>query len=133
MLNELPLADILIVEDETCLRELLRMVLTREGYAVRLVKNGQEAVDYLTAGGRPSLILLDMMMPVLDGPGFLGWFQMNAQLAGKPKIVVLSAFEPQTRPDMALPGFDKVSAFVMKPVVVHELLKAIRQILQGDA
>lgn len=127
------MTDILIVEDETFLRELLRMVLIREGYAIHLVKNGQEAVDYLSAGGRPRLILLDMMMPVLDGPGFLVWLDGQAPLVGKPKVVVLSAFEPETQPDMALPGFDKVSVFVRKPVVVHELLDAIRRILQGDA
>lgn len=127
------MTDILIVEDETFLRELLRMVLVGKGYAVHLVRNGQEAVDFLSAGGQARLILLDMMMPVLDGPGFLGWLHVHPLAGGQPKVVVLSAFEPETQPDMALPGFDKVLVCVKKPVVVPELLQAIERILQGDA
>jgi CheY-like chemotaxis protein len=58
---------ILLVEDNHITREGLAATLKRAGQAVDAVANGQEALDYLARAPRPDLIVLDMLMPVLDG------------------------------------------------------------------
>src|SRR5947209_7656339 len=60
-----------IVEDNDVAREGLTSVLRLEGYQVLALTDGQQALAYLRAGHRPHLILLDMIMPVLDGWRFL--------------------------------------------------------------
>ncbi len=60
---------ILIIDDDPSIREIVAEALTDEGYAVRTAVNGAEGLESLTAH-RPTLILLDMRMPVLDGWGF---------------------------------------------------------------
>jgi CheY-like chemotaxis protein len=62
---------LLVVEDNDVAREGLGVVLDREGYQVLLASNGQEALDLLRGTERPDLILLDMLLPVLDGWHFL--------------------------------------------------------------
>ena len=61
---------ILIVEDEKPLREAFAFLLTQEGYEVELAENGKVALKKLAAF-RPDLILLDMLMPVMNGLEFL--------------------------------------------------------------
>src|SRR5579871_534790 len=62
---------ILVVEDNDLAREGLSLTLRKEGYDVVPAHHGQEAMDYLEAGSTPDLILLDMLMPVLEGWHFL--------------------------------------------------------------
>jgi CheY-like chemotaxis protein len=62
---------ILLIEDNEITREGLAAILKRAGLAVDAVSNGQEALDYLARAPRPDLIVLDMLMPVLDGWHFL--------------------------------------------------------------
>jgi CheY-like chemotaxis protein len=68
---------IMIVEDDVDIADLVATTLEDDGYAVLVATNGQEALDKLRAAGtRPSLILLDLMMPVMDG-----WQFRKAQTA----------------------------------------------------
>lgn len=62
---------ILIVDDEVEIRETLEVALAIRGWEVITVANGQEAIDLLASGKKPSLILLDLMMPVMNGWEFL--------------------------------------------------------------
>jgi two-component system phosphate regulon response regulator PhoB len=62
---------ILIAEDDTSIQELLTEYLEHEGFEVTPTNNGQEALDALNSGTIPFLIILDYMMPVMDGPAFL--------------------------------------------------------------
>src|SRR5262245_63909690 len=66
-----PNAVILVAEDNEVAREGLAVLLRRAGYQVIPAANGQEALDRLDADTRPDVILLDMLMPVLDGWHFL--------------------------------------------------------------
>jgi CheY-like chemotaxis protein len=107
---------IFIVEDDDIIRRAIQMVLEWEGYRVDCATNGQEALDYLRAGNRPSLIVLDVMMPVLDGEQFRRQQLSDPALAPIPVIVVSAA------------GFaDSVNAVrhIRKPFEVQELLEAI--------
>lgn len=69
-------ATVLIVDDDVYVREALCEVVSEEGLDVAMASNGREALDLLTAGLRPIVIFLDVMMPVMDGVTF-----RSAQLA----------------------------------------------------
>ena len=107
---------ILIVEDDELIRRAMQMVLEWEGYQVSCVSNGLEALDSLRSGQRPALILLDVMMPVLDGQQFRHEQLRDPSLADIPVIVVSAV------------GFAEVVSaayYVRKPFQVQELLDAI--------
>jgi CheY-like chemotaxis protein len=61
---------VLIVDDDEAIRESLSEFLTDEGFDVETASNGREAIDLLASGLRPCAILLDLMMPVMDGWDF---------------------------------------------------------------
>jgi two-component system chemotaxis response regulator CheY len=63
-------ATVLIVDDDVYVREALCEVVRDEGLGVAMASNGREALDLLTAGLRPIVIFLDVMMPVMDGVTF---------------------------------------------------------------
>ncbi len=65
------MANILIVDDEPDVRELFNITLKMAGHATETAKDGMEAKDYLASNDAPDLIVLDLMMPRLDGFGFL--------------------------------------------------------------
>jgi len=81
---------ILVVEDEPDLLEVTRFALECEGFAVETARNGQEALELLRAGARPGLVLLDLMMPVMNGWELLDKIARTPSLQGIP-IVVLTA------------------------------------------
>src|SRR5689334_24744520 len=58
---------VLIVEDDEDLREMMAQLLTLEGFQTATVANGREALEYLHEASAPDVILLDLMMPVMDG------------------------------------------------------------------
>ena len=80
----------LIVEDDLNAREMMRRLLVGEGWAVSVAANGREALDRLTAE-RTNLILLDLMMPEMDGFEFLAEFRKNPEFTSTPVIVVTAA------------------------------------------
>ncbi len=75
---------ILVIDDEADLRETLSIILNEEGYEVMSAGNGAEALDRLRSGASPSLILLDLMMPVMNGWQFRAAQRQDPQLARIP-------------------------------------------------
>jgi adenylate cyclase len=71
-------------------REMMRRLLVGEGWAVSVAANGREALDRLT-DERTNLILLDLMMPEMDGFEFLAEFRKNPEFTSTPVIVVTAA------------------------------------------
>ena len=116
-------APILIVEDDADLREMMAQLLLLEGFNAQTVANGREALDYLRATERPELILLDLMMPVMDGWEFRREQQRDPKLAGVP-VIVLSALD-QTRV-----GDIGAAAFLKKPLDFDRLLELVRRYCQ---
>jgi CheY-like chemotaxis protein len=112
---------ILIVDDDSDIRDILAMVLAAEGHEVGTAVDGVAALDQLRAGARPSLILLDMMMPRLDGEGFLRAMRSDPNTAGIP-VVVLTG-HPAARRIAAELG---AAGCLAKPVELLELLRAIQ-------
>ena len=109
---------ILLVEDDDILRGAMKMVLEWEGYRVACAADGRQALDFLRAGGRPSLILLDVMLPGLDGWQFRQQQRRDPELAKVP-VVVVSVLDAAECPEAA--------AHVRKPFAAEELLEAVRR------
>ena len=82
--------EVLLVEDDPCIREALSDVLLDEGYHVTTAQHGRAALDLLQAGCRPQVILLDLMMPVMDGLHFMQHKALEQALCVLP-VIVLSA------------------------------------------
>jgi CheY-like chemotaxis protein len=81
----------LIVEDDPEIREVLSEILRDEGYEVACAANGVEALQRLRSGAPPRLILLDLMMPVMNGWEFIAEQQQDAALRQIPVVVVSGA------------------------------------------
>jgi len=108
---------VLIVDDDLAVRESLAEVLEDNEYCPVSVANGQEALDYLRQGYKPCVILLDLMMPIMDG-----WEFRAAQLAdphlGPIPVIVLSAVNEI--------GRVAAGAVLRKPVQLETLLAAVQ-------
>jgi len=109
---------ILIVEDEDAIRESLQMLLELEGYHVFTASNGEEGLRVLRTMTHPCLVLLDLLMPVMNGMEFMVAKSHEDMIASIPVCVVSAVAE---KPDMA-----KANAFVKKPFDFDGLLKLIR-------
>lgn len=81
--------DVLVVDDDPATRELLRRVLTREGWRVREASDGRRGLEQLKAS-RPTIMVLDLMMPDMDGFALLEALQAREDLADLPVVVVTS-------------------------------------------
>jgi len=112
----------LVVEDDPCIREVLEIVLDQDGYEVRTASNGRKALEILS-DWQPAVILLDLMMPVLDGRGFRAEQLRDAQLAPIP-VVVLSAAN-DVRQQASTMG---AAACLQKPFDADELLATVRSV-----
>ena len=111
---------ILIVEDDADLREMMAQLLTLEGFRANTVANGREALEYLRQGDKPDVILLDLMMPVMDGWEFRRQQQASADLSKVP-VIVLSALDQARAADV------NAVAFLKKPLDFDRLLELVRQ------
>ena len=109
---------ILIVDDDPDIRTSLTEILDGEGYRVAGVRNGREALDYLGRRTLPSLILLDMMMPEMDGWLFRREQQKLPQLASIP-VVIVSAHGDVRDAALVLGAAD----YLRKPLRVDSLLE----------
>jgi CheY-like chemotaxis protein len=112
---------VLIVDDDEAIVELVRDILEDEGYCVATASNGVDALAKLRGDPvRPSLILLDMRMPLLDGRDFRAEQTRDPELAAIP-VVVLSA---DTKVAVEAPWV-QASGYLRKPVRLQELLDVV--------
>jgi CheY-like chemotaxis protein len=88
-----PQEHILVVEDDIDLRATLCDALDLEGYVTICAENGEAALRHLASGARPCVILLDLMMPVMDGWTFRQEMLKDPSLASIP-VIVMSAAAP---------------------------------------
>jgi CheY-like chemotaxis protein len=114
--------EILIVEDDVYIRNNLVEILEEEGYHATGVENGQEALNYLKAKpDLPSLILLDLMMPVMNGPQFRAEQEKDARIKAIPVVVVTAGGDaPQKAKQLNVQGW------VKKPIEIDDLLKVVQ-------
>jgi DNA-binding response OmpR family regulator len=114
-----PPCPVLIVEDDHDLREMMAQLLTLEGFDADTVANGREALEYLHGRRIPHVILLDLMMPVMDGWEFHRRMTADPALAPVP-IIVLSALDQVRATNI------RAAAFLKKPLDFDRLLHLVR-------
>ncbi len=85
------LPTVLVVDDDPSIRKLLVEVLQLEGYPTETASNGREAMDMLARSG-PRVVLLDLLMPVLDGRGVVRELSAMPEQRAQHKIILLSAY-----------------------------------------
>jgi CheY-like chemotaxis protein len=118
---------ILVVDDDDDIRESIVEILVDHDYATAEARHGEDALQQLRGGLRPDAILLDLMMPVLDGRAFRDAQRADPVLAGIP-VVVLSAHS-----DVAVTAADmKPCAFLKKPSSLKEVLAAVDGCFVGE-
>ena len=121
----MPKETILVIEDEQLSRELVHKVLTRQGYEVILAASGQEGLQQI-ARSRPDLVILDVMMPGIDG------YEVCRQLRADPRtetlpIIMLSA---RGQVDDKVTGLEAgADEYVTKPIALAELVARVQALL----
>lgn len=108
---------VLVVDDDPDIRDTLREVIEAEGYLVATAPNGRAALEALIEGLRPSLIVLDLMMPAMSGWDVLSAIRGDRALADIP-VAVISASGGRTPP----PG---ATHFLRKPIDLDHLLDVV--------
>jgi CheY-like chemotaxis protein len=108
---------VLVVDDDPEIRESIAELLNDEGYQVLVAGNGREALDQIRGGARPNLIVLDLMMPVMDGWQFLEERTRDLALKAIPVVVVSATPE-------ALQLRDTLG-FIKKPMRFDDLLAIV--------
>lgn len=114
---------ILIIDDDKDIRDVLELILASEGHDVETAMDGIAGLDQLRASRRPGLILLDMMMPRLDGEGFLRALRSDPNTADIPVVIVTG--HPGARRKATELG---AAGCLVKPVELIELESMIHQI-----
>jgi CheY-like chemotaxis protein len=110
---------VLIAEDDLDLRREMAEILMDEGYDVLQADNGAAALDVLDRGARLCVVLLDLMMPVMDGFEFLA--ELESRSAAVP-VVILSGDAKAT----GLTAERNVKRVLRKPVSLDTFLDAVR-------
>ena len=119
------MATILVVEDNDDVREMMSITLQLEGHDVVTAANGRQALEVLHHGAEPCMILLDLMMPVMNG------YQFQEEMAKDPKlreipVVIVSAL-PGERVKQT-----SAAAFIPKPIDVDKLLDVVCDYCQSS-
>lgn len=114
---------ILIVDDEFGIVEAMRDLLSDEGYRTAIALNGKEALERM-AEERPCLVLLDYMMPVMNGPVLLEAMERSPLLRDIP-VVMMSASPPDYWKNL------RCAAFLPKPFSLDDLLVVVKRFAQG--
>ncbi len=118
---------VLVVDDEPLIAMALEAALEDAGYRVATAANGRQGLERLAEAPRPDLVLLDMMMPVMNGPAMLAAMAADPELAGIPVVVLSSLPEEAIRARVG----EGVAAILLKPCTAEQVLEAIARALGG--
>mgnify|MGYP001809983682 CR=1 FL=1 len=119
-----PKKKILVVDDEAVVIDFLERLLAREGFEVLTAGDGQQGFDVLEKHPDVSLILLDLMMPELDGTGMLDMLQV---LQNPPPVIVLTAVSTSEQVERAIAA--GAHDYITKPFEKEQLLEKIASVL----
>ena len=112
---------VLIVDDDGPILDSLGEILAEEGYAVAMARNGQEALAYLAANPSPDCILLDVMMPVMNGYEFRRAQLRDPRIATIPTLLLTASHVDGRVADLRLSGW------LRKPINLPLLLASVQQ------
>lgn len=113
---------ILLVEDDVAIREAVSECLSAEGYRVDAASDGAEALARLADGERPALLVLDLVMPVMNGAELVARVRAEPRLADVPVLLMTAAI---SAPGAELP---EVDAKLVKPFDLDDLLSAVARL-----
>lgn len=121
--------NILVVEDDEHIAYLLRFLLEREGYSISLARDGLEARQHIENSAPPSLAVLDVMLPYVDG------FQLVSEIRAQPKwtrvpVLMLTAKSQESDIIRALDA--GANDYITKPFQPNELRARVRRYLKSD-
>ena len=116
---------VLVVDDEALIAMALEAALEDAGYDVATAANGRQGLERLAEAPRPEIVLLDMMMPVMNGPAMLAAMAADPDLAGIPVVVLSSLPEEAIRARVGV----GVAAILLKPCTAEQVLDAIARAL----
>ncbi len=125
-------ASLMVVEDNREIRDSLRDLFTLEGFEVEEACNGREALDRLDAGAHPSMIILDLMMPLMDGWEFLRHMQDRPERDTPVVVLTSMAYEADTRGLQQRYGV-RVLDKSTEVVRLIEIARAHRSAIDADA
>jgi CheY-like chemotaxis protein len=114
---------VLVIDDDPEVRDLLLVALTADDYHVDAVSNGREALHHLRSHAETCIIVLDLIMPMMDGPQFRA-AQLRDRSLGWIPLVVMSASADGRRQARDLGA----RQFVRKPLDLEEVRRALRHI-----
>lgn len=117
--NDQTVTHLLVVDDDPLIRDGLADLLRASGYSVATAEHGEVALDYLRQNTLPRVIILDLMMPVMDGWEFRRRQSQDPILAGIPTIVLSAALCDRRTLEL------KADEYFPKPLHVRGLLEAI--------
>ena len=113
---------VLVIEDDQAIRDTFVEILQNEGYSVASAGNGQEGVSYLRSHPAPRVIILDLMMPIMNGFEFRNEQAANPGWARIPTIVMSADVRAESRIGEFAPA-----GYLRKPIDLDELLEAVRR------
>ncbi len=116
---------ILVVDDEYGVGEVIEAILADEGHRVVTAVNGRQGLQRLSEA-QPDLVLLDVVMPIMDGPAMLAAMRADPALAGVPVVMMSSLDEASVRERTQ--GF---AAFLRKPFRSAAIIEAVVRALDG--
>ena len=117
---------VLVVEDDSKSRKLVRDLLTFRGYEILEAETGEEGVG-LAQDRRPSLILMDIRLPGIDGIQALGRLRAEVATQGIPVMAMTASVMSGDRQRVLDAGFD---AFQSKPIKIKDFVAAVEQLLE---
>jgi two-component system response regulator MprA len=116
---------ILVVDDEPAVRDSLRRALELEGYSVELASDGVEALERLSSNGEPDAVILDILMPKMDG--LEACRRLRREGHRVPVLMLTAREEVENR----VAGLDAgADDYVIKPFALEELLARVRALLR---
>ncbi|RKH11834.1 response regulator [Corallococcus sp. CA053C] len=125
MAQPAPRKPVLVVEDDEDVRAAVAEILEGEGYEVVVAANGREALEELVHVKSPCLILLDLRMPVMDGPEFLSRLRADWPKLKDVPVLLLTAVVTE-----ALPG---THGILRKPIIPDELVTSVSRLTGRSA
>ena len=122
------LRPILLVDDDFAFRRELQEILRERGYSVETADNGWQAWSYLQANSPPALILLDLMMPVMDGWELHAAIKSHPVLATVPTVIVSCLDRYRIEPSLA-----DAQGYIEKPIRTSQLFDVVQRHVSGPA
>ena len=117
---------VLIVDDEDMIRSLLRLTLVRAGYEVTEAETGEEGIS-IVREQKPDLVLLDVMMPGMDGYAVCQQIRQDPAVGDIPVIMLSARKDPRSRQEGRRAG---ATYYLTKPWVTDELLWHVNEALK---